>query len=266
MDSRTKSAPPAWAAAYLRFDAWTQDEFRNLLCGLPPVQPHDAAARPANQINVQPHDEAARIQKKINDDYVRDELRRVEADRHIRDAIVAGHLRQYEPPTEGLLEKVTPHLTPDEVETIRRAIAHDRICAKAYRFSTATAIAWAVSRQSVFPDFPFTLDDLGRVPLAAANTPDNGLQASSRASEPRARTGAADAPARTAFPNRAEWLDRQLADRKWTLPDLKLHGGPDPRTTEKILSGEPVKDTVLMRLAHGLSEGGQVSRGDIPDD
>jgi len=70
----------------------------------------------------------------------------------------------------------------------------------------------------------------------------------------------------TTFPNRARWLLRQLSDRKWTLPELKLHGGPDPRTAEKIVAGQSVKETVLMRLAHGLSEGGQVSRADIPND
>lgn len=39
MDSRTESAPPKWAAAYLQFDAWTQDELRTCSVDSRPSSP-----------------------------------------------------------------------------------------------------------------------------------------------------------------------------------------------------------------------------------
>ncbi len=250
MDSRSNSAAPEWAAAYLRFAAWTQDEFRNLLCGLPPVPP----AHPPE-----------RTRQEINDGFVRDELRRIEADRHVRDAVLAGHLKHRELPSERLLEKITPHVTVEESETLRSAIAHDLACNRAYRFQTGPAITWAVSRRDVFPDFPFTLEDLSRVPAAPASSTANEMEPGGVA-EPNFRPGAPSPLAPTSFPNRATWLERQLGERKWTAHELKLHGGPDSRTTMKILNGEPVKGTVLTRLAQGLSESAPVSRREIPDD
>jgi CTP:molybdopterin cytidylyltransferase MocA len=63
--------------------------------------------------------------------FVREELRRVDADRHIRDAILAGELKVLEPPDERLLAKIKADLTPEEFEALRRAVAHDRSCSKA---------------------------------------------------------------------------------------------------------------------------------------
>jgi hypothetical protein len=143
--TRTQPAPaPAWAAEYRQFAVWTHDELRNLLCGLPPVAPADALAPTRQQ---------------IADDYVRDELRRVAADRHVRDAVLAGHLKVLEPPDERLLEKIKLHLTPEEFEAVRRALAHDRTCAKAYRVAPEAAIRWAASHPDWFPDFPFPAGD-----------------------------------------------------------------------------------------------------------
>jgi len=44
MEMRTR---PPWADQYLRWGAWTQDEFRNLLCGLP-THPYDDTLLPAD--------------------------------------------------------------------------------------------------------------------------------------------------------------------------------------------------------------------------
>lgn len=261
MDSRTESAPPEWAAAYLRFDAWTQDEFRNLLCGLPPVQPDNPPARTRKQVK-RTRTQINEIRKQINDDYVRNELRRLDADRHIRDAIVSGHLREHEPPTEALLEKIRAHVAPNDLEMIRHAIAHDRVCAKTYRFPTGPAIAWAVSRRDVFPDFPFTLEDLARVTVAPANTPGNRLQSASRASDPP-RGSATGAATPLAFPNRAGWLKRELAERRWSVHDLENHGGPNWKTAKRILAGQDVRETALEKTARALSDG--TKRVDLTD-
>jgi len=148
METRTR---PPWADKYLRWDAWTQDEFRNLLCGLPP-HPHDDTPLPA--------DMPAPTQKEIVAAYEREEPRRVKADRHIRDAISAGRLKVLEPPDERLLAKIKADLAPEELEALRRAITHDRICEKSYRVAPDAVIRWAASRRDLFPDFPFNIDDL----------------------------------------------------------------------------------------------------------
>lgn len=140
-----KPARPAWAHGYLRFAAWTQDEFRNLLCGIPPRPPEDAPIQTREQINA---------------DYVRNELRRVDADRHIQDAVLTGQLKVLEPTDQRLLEKVTPHLDSAELEALRRALAHHHACEKAFRVSRDAAIKWATFRRDLFPAFPFSLDDL----------------------------------------------------------------------------------------------------------
>jgi hypothetical protein len=145
MATNTQPTPPAGSAEYRTFAAWTHDEFRNLLCGLPPVPPKDAPARTRQQ---------------IADDYVRDELRRVAADRHVRDAILAGHLKTLDPPDDRLLEKITPHVTSEELEALRRAVVHERSCSKAYRFAPDAASRWGASHTDWFPDFPFPADAL----------------------------------------------------------------------------------------------------------
>lgn len=68
----------------------------------------------------------------------------------------------------------------------------------------------------------------------------------------------------TAFPNRAAWLQAQLDARRWTVQDLERFGGPASRTTRKILAEEPVKQTVLEKLAQALSVKTPVAVRDIP--
>src|SRR5690606_35481959 len=79
---------PAWTDRYLRYDAWTQDELRNLLCGLPP---NPAVDTPLAQSEPVPS------RQEVNDRFVREELLRIEADRHIRDGVASGRLRALAP-------------------------------------------------------------------------------------------------------------------------------------------------------------------------
>lgn len=144
-------ARPAWTDKYLRYDAWTQNELRNLLCGLPP--------NPASDTPIAP-DAPLPSRQEINDRFVREELLRVEVDRYIRDGVTAGRLRVLTPPDEGLLAKLASSLTPDEVHALRRALAHERACSKSYLVAPETAIRWAGQRTELFPAFPFEPADL----------------------------------------------------------------------------------------------------------
>lgn len=151
-----KSELPAWAREYLTFQAWTAHELRSLVCGVPPKQPLD---------------EAPRTREETNEAYVRAELNRVAAHRHIRDAIATGQLRIVEPPDEALIKKIRRSVTPEELQQLIRAIAHDRTCEQSYRVERDEAIQWARSRRDVFPDFPFLIE--AGQPSAAAHRADD---------------------------------------------------------------------------------------------
>lgn len=64
------------------------------------------------------------------------------------------------------------------------------------------------------------------------------------------------------FPGRAAWLKQQMRDRGFSMHYLKVQGGPDHKTTARILDGEPVGELVIGRLAKGLS----VPPEQIPND
>ena len=149
-----KRAKPRWADDYLRFAAWTADEFRNLLCGLPPVEPQDAPAL---------------TRERRNAAYVRDEKRRLIADRHVRDADAVGDLKLLEPPDEQLLEKIKSKVSGEQLEGLRRAVVHERTCDKTYRVGRDAAIRWAATRQDLFPNFPFSREDIAE---SGAGSPD----------------------------------------------------------------------------------------------
>jgi len=69
------------------------------------------------------------------------------------------------------------------------------------------------------------------------------------------------------FPARVLWLNSQLRERGWGKSDPYKHGGPDRKTVEKILRGEPVRNDVLEKLAESLSKKkGSVNVLDIPQD
>lgn len=76
-----------------------------------------------------------------------------------------------------------------------------------------------------------------------------------------------DAPTAERYPNRAKWLDAQLVQRAWSKNDLAQYGGPDRKTVQKILDGEPVREDMLEKLADALSQKfGKVSVTEIPRD
>lgn len=69
------------------------------------------------------------------------------------------------------------------------------------------------------------------------------------------------------FPNRALWLRGQLLDRGWSTSDPSKWGGPDRKTLDKILRGESVGNSVLLKLTEALSKvHGMVSVSNIPQD
>jgi hypothetical protein len=72
---------------------------------------------------------------------------------------------------------------------------------------------------------------------------------------------------RVQFPQRAEWLQREMKDRDSMTPyQLHKQGGPDPKTIKKVLAGKRVHEPKLELIAMGLSHGGRrVSREDIPN-
>lgn len=66
------------------------------------------------------------------------------------------------------------------------------------------------------------------------------------------QTGAA--PPTTKFPNRATWLEDQLRRRKWSVYVLSDCGGPDAKTSRKILACDHVGERVLERLVEALNK------------
>lgn len=138
---------PKWAMPYLQLTAWTQDELRNLLCGFSPVSPWGGKPIP-DEIK-----ESTRL-------YMEVESRRLDADRHVRDAVLVGELAVVEPPDDRLLEKIREVLSVAELDAVKRALAHERVCKQSYKVDRDVAIRWASSRRQLFPDFPFSSADL----------------------------------------------------------------------------------------------------------
>jgi hypothetical protein len=73
--------------------------------------------------------------------------------------------------------------------------------------------------------------------------------------------------ARPDFPRRAAWLKERLIERAWNRNDPLRQRGPDPKTIDKVLRGEPVREDVLEKLAKALSKKHAiVALLDIPQD
>lgn len=71
------------------------------------------------------------------------------------------------------------------------------------------------------------------------------------------------------FPVRAAWLNARLHERAWNRNDPSRHGGPDPKTMQKILDGKSVREDVLAKVATALSDVkglSAVEARDIPQD
>jgi hypothetical protein len=56
------------------------------------------------------------------------------------------------------------------------------------------------------------------------------------------------------YPKRAAWLETELALRDWTVHDLRAQGGPDWKTSRKMLAGLQVSPIVLEKTASALSK------------
>jgi hypothetical protein len=69
---------------------------------------------------------------------------------------------------------------------------------------------------------------------------------------------------RSPFPNRAAWLKARLRERGWSKHDLERNGGPEHRTTQKILDELPVQDDVLRRVIIGLQSKLKHKGRDLP--
>jgi hypothetical protein len=76
------------------------------------------------------------------------------------------------------------------------------------------------------------------------------------------------------FPNRAKWLRDRLAEREFNKHDLRKHGGPEHRTTQKILDGLAVQEDIHRKVIAGLQSKRThkgltlpaVKESDIPND
>jgi hypothetical protein len=55
------------------------------------------------------------------------------------------------------------------------------------------------------------------------------------------------------FPNRARWLEARLDEREWNKHELQRYGGPEHRTTQKILDGSNIQQDVLRKVIVGLN-------------
>ena len=61
-------------------------------------------------------------------------------------------------------------------------------------------------------------------------------------------------PIASQFQARTAWLKDRLAERAWNRNHPAKHGGPDPKTIDKILAGRDVREDVLEKLATALSK------------
>jgi hypothetical protein len=74
-------------------------------------------------------------------------------------------------------------------------------------------------------------------------------------------------PEKPQFPERAKWLKVKLKERGWGRQNPYKYRGPDPKTIDRILRGDPVRDGSLQTLAAALSAKGlPVNLRDIPND
>jgi hypothetical protein len=140
-----------WAAAYETYDALTHDELRNIVHGFDPQSPIPPGLGRAETA----------------DEFVRQEIMRVAADRRILDAILTGVLPTLPEVSEQALKGIKD---PKQYAALRHAVAHVGVCAKRYRYPRAAALRWAASQPAVFPNCPFTMANLPtEAPLEAVD-------------------------------------------------------------------------------------------------
>jgi hypothetical protein len=61
-------------------------------------------------------------------------------------------------------------------------------------------------------------------------------------------------PGTAPYPKRAAWFENELALREWSVHELQGQGGPDWKTSRKILCGLQVSRVVLEKTAVALSK------------
>jgi hypothetical protein len=106
------------------------------------------------------------------------------------------------------------------------------------------------------PAYPTERD----VPRDEAISP--GREPAANAPDDRRAPPAATAP----YPKRGAWLEQELALRGWNVHDLQAQGGPDWKTSRKILDGLLVSRGVLEKISVALSKKNKrVLFGDIPE-
>ena len=74
-------------------------------------------------------------------------------------------------------------------------------------------------------------------------------------------------PGTTPYPKRAAWFQNELVLREWNVHNFQAQGGPDWKTSRKILDGLSVSRSVLEKAAAALSrKKRQVHVRDIPQE
>jgi hypothetical protein len=81
------------------------------------------------------------------------------------------------------------------------------------------------------------------------------------------KEGIATPPGTAPYPKRAAWFEHELALREWSIHELQGQGGPDWKTSRKILDGLSVSRSVLEKTAAALSKKKkQVLFRDVPQE
>ena len=81
------------------------------------------------------------------------------------------------------------------------------------------------------------------------------------------KEGSTKTPGSARYPKRAAWFEHELALREWSIHDLQGQGGPDWKTSRKILDGLSVSRSVLEKTAAALcKKKKQVLFRDVPQE
>jgi hypothetical protein len=94
-------------------------------------------------------------------------------------------------------------------------------------------------------EVPATLKEAGRLSGDRGSSVDIG-------SDPVTKEGIKTSADTTPYPKRADWFQHELALRDWNIHALQAQGGPDWKTSRKILDGLSVSRVVLEKTAAAL--------------
>ena len=104
------------------------------------------------------------------------------------------------------------------------------------------------------PRWPHHLSELVRLGEAMPSIPIKGARKKQPAKLKRVSAPDGRRTPEPRFPERASWLAKCLHERGWNKYDLADQGGPDHKTTQKVLDGKKVREDVLVRIASALSK------------